>query len=208
MLNDREPNGQKDRSFIEQARRTQIVEAATQTVAERGYAQTSLARIAETAGISKGVITYHFATKDEILRLAVTRFFDQAWEYMEPQIVAQATAVGQLRAWIGAELEYLGSHRTEFLAVSHILINHRSNDGSPAYVDEFEEEITGLSDILSQGQHDGQLRDFDTRSVAKIILRTVDGMLSSWAYDATTDLHDQIPIVLDFIDHAIRAEPS
>lgn len=208
MKKDHEPGEQKNLSFIEQARRAQIVEAAGATVAEVGYAQTSLARIADTAGISKGVITYHFATKDEILRMVATQFFDNAWEYMEERIMAQDTAAGQLRAWLGAELEYFGTHRTEFLAMSDVVANHRGGDGSHAFVDEFEEEITGLSDILSQGQQEDQFREFETRSVAKIILRTIDGVLTSWALDPTIDLPEQTLVLLDFIDHAIRAEPS
>jgi TetR/AcrR family transcriptional regulator, fatty acid metabolism regulator protein len=44
-----------NRSFVSNARRAQIVEAAIETVAEVGYANASLARIAVRPGISKGV---------------------------------------------------------------------------------------------------------------------------------------------------------
>ena len=50
-------------SFIEKARRTQIIECAIETIAEVGYAQASLGQIAKRAQISKGVISYHFANK-------------------------------------------------------------------------------------------------------------------------------------------------
>lgn len=193
-------------SFIEQARQEQILVAATQTVAELGYAKTSLARIAATAGISKGVITYHFKTKDEILRLVATRFFDQAWAYMEPRIEAESTAAGQIQAWIRTELEYFRAHRTEYLAMSDIVANHRDAEGDHAFATEFAEEITGLTDLLIQGQQDNQLRAFDAVSVANIILRCVDGVLATWALDPSVNLDDDIPVLLDFIDHAIRAE--
>ena len=208
MQHDRGPAGQKKLSFIEEARREQIVDAAAATVAELGYARSSLARIADRAQISKGVITYHFATKDEILRLVVTQFFHQGWEYMEGRILTQDTAIGQLRAWIGAELEFYAAHRTGFLAMSDIVANHRSTDGSHAFADEIAEEIDGLTDILLQGQQNGELRAFDARSIAQIILRTVDGLLMSWAADPTCDLHEQTPVLLDFIVHAIQTESS
>lgn len=208
MRNVLDSDGQDDRSFIEKARRAQIIEAAAETVAEVGYAKASLARIAQQAGISKGVITYHFATKDEILRLVATQFFESAWAYMEQRIAREETAGGQLRAWIGAELEYFAEHRTQFLAMSDIVTNHRDHDGGHAFANDFGEEITGLQDILNQGQLDGQLRDFDAYSVANIILRTIDGLLTSWAWDPTLDLAQETPVLLDFIDHAIRAELS
>jgi AcrR family transcriptional regulator len=62
-----EPPGlQKDRTFIETARRAQIMAAAIDTIAELGYGQASLARIAQRAGTSKGVICYHFVGNDDL----------------------------------------------------------------------------------------------------------------------------------------------
>ena len=52
-------------SFIEEARRRQIIDTAIRTIATRGYSRTSLAEIAREAGISKGVISYHFEGKGE-----------------------------------------------------------------------------------------------------------------------------------------------
>ncbi|WP_199041958.1 TetR/AcrR family transcriptional regulator [Glycomyces salinus] len=206
MRSENESTSQKKRSFIEQARRAQIVDAAAEVVAEAGYAQTSLARIAERAGISKGVITYHFTSKDEILRLVATQFFDRGWQYMESRIAAQETAAGQVRAWIGSELEFFGAHRTEFLAMSDIMANHRSEDGSHAYAAELAEEVDGLAEILARGQRDGELRRFDPRVVANIILRCTDGVLETWAFDPDLDLEAQSAVLLEFIDHAIGKE--
>ncbi|MFI6483653.1 TetR/AcrR family transcriptional regulator [Nonomuraea sp. NPDC050663] len=203
MRNDSQPIGRKGESFIERARRTQIADAAAEVVAELGYARTSLARIAERAGISKGVITYHFDSKDEILRLVVTRFFARGWQHMEERISAQESAAGQVRAWIGSELEFFGAHRTEFLAMSDIMANHRGDDGTPAYADELAEEVNGLAEILRQGQRKGELREFDAMGVANIILRCLDGVLGSWAADPGVDLEAQSGVLLDFIDHAI-----
>ncbi|MFE2294388.1 TetR/AcrR family transcriptional regulator [Streptomyces sp. NPDC059452] len=202
------PSDRKRPSFIEQARRAQIVEAAAEVVAEVGYAHTSFARIAEKAGISKSVITYHFSGKDELLRLVANQFFNQGWEYMEARITAQETAAGQVRAWIESELDFFGAHRTQFLAMSDIMANHRSEDGSHAYTDELAEEVEGLAEILTQGQHDGELRPFDARGVADIILRCASGVLESWAMDPDIDLKGQTAVLLDFIDHAIGKDPA
>ncbi|WP_106402007.1 TetR/AcrR family transcriptional regulator [Actinocorallia populi] len=200
------PDGLPRRSFIEQARRAQIIEAATQVVAEAGYAHASLARIAEQADISKSVITYHFSGKDEILRLMVTRFFEQGWEYMRVRIDKEGTARGRVRAWIGSQMEFFGEHRAEFLAMSEIVTNHRAPDGSHAFADGMAEEVDGLAEILARGQREGELREFDARGVANIILRCADGVLGSWAVDGGVDLPGQTAALLDFIDHAIKKE--
>lgn len=63
--------GQKRPSFIEAARRAQIIECAIETIAMLGYAQASLAQIAKRAGISKSVITYHFTGEEELIEQVV-----------------------------------------------------------------------------------------------------------------------------------------
>jgi AcrR family transcriptional regulator len=63
-------HGQRNQTFIEAARRAQIVTAAIETIAGLGYGQASLARIAERAGTSKGVISYHFPGKDDLAGVA------------------------------------------------------------------------------------------------------------------------------------------
>src|SRR5215831_7463652 len=80
------------------------VAAAIDTIAELGYGQASLARIAETAGTSKGVIIYHFGGKDELIRELVAELVARGVAYMEPQIDAEPTGAGKLRAYIESNL--------------------------------------------------------------------------------------------------------
>ncbi|MDA0637527.1 TetR family transcriptional regulator [Nonomuraea sp. MCN248] len=70
--------GAEDRplSFIEQTRRTQLIEVTIRLVAEHGYAAASLARIAQAAGITKGAVLYHFASKDAVVAAAHARVLD------------------------------------------------------------------------------------------------------------------------------------
>ncbi|CAM4303409.1 TetR family transcriptional regulator [Nocardiopsis rhodophaea] len=81
--------GQQERSFIEKARRAQIIEAAVAVIAEVGFAKASLARIAQHAGISKGVISYHFAGKDELIEQVVEQIYLSATDYVVPRIMGE-----------------------------------------------------------------------------------------------------------------------
>src|SRR5690242_7451047 len=101
MRSEVHPAGQEpERTFTETARRAQIVAAAIDTIAELGYGQASLARIAETAGTSKGVIIYHFGGKDELIRKVVAEVVAGGIAHMEPRIEAEPTGAGKLRAYI------------------------------------------------------------------------------------------------------------
>ena len=51
-------------TFTETARRAQILACAIGAIAESGYGRASLAEIARRAGVSKGVVSYYFTSKD------------------------------------------------------------------------------------------------------------------------------------------------
>ncbi|WP_279583347.1 TetR/AcrR family transcriptional regulator, partial [Fodinicola feengrottensis] len=62
-------------TFIEQARRAQMVQCAVEEIAENGYPAASLAAIARRAGVSRGVISYHFADKDDLVEQVIADFY-------------------------------------------------------------------------------------------------------------------------------------
>lgn len=54
---------QKGRTSKADATRRQLLDAAIEVISERGYADTTVERIVEVAGVSKGVAYYHFSSK-------------------------------------------------------------------------------------------------------------------------------------------------
>src|SRR5579885_339661 len=98
MRSNNETSGQDYHSSIEEARRAQIIAFAIETIAELGYAQASLARIAERAKVSKSVILYHFTSKDRLMEQIVTDTYKEALCFILPRIPMQANASEQLRA--------------------------------------------------------------------------------------------------------------
>src|SRR5215472_15446375 len=110
MQSGNSPIGQETgRTFTETARRAQIVAAAIDTIAELGYGQASLARIAEAAGTSKGVIIYHFGGKDELIKELLQELIAKASEYMRPRIEAEQTGAGMLRVFIESNLAFMAA---------------------------------------------------------------------------------------------------
>ncbi|MGQ0564466.1 MAG: TetR family transcriptional regulator C-terminal domain-containing protein [Gemmobacter sp.] len=49
------------------ARRQQLIEATIETLAEVGYARTTLTAVASRAGLSHGLVNFHFETKEKLL---------------------------------------------------------------------------------------------------------------------------------------------
>lgn len=63
---------------VRSLRRSQILEAAQRLVAEKGWSATTYADICREAGISNGVLTYHFKSKEDI-RFALFELELQRW---------------------------------------------------------------------------------------------------------------------------------
>jgi AcrR family transcriptional regulator len=55
------------RKLSREARRTQLIEATIETLATRGYARTTLTEVAKVAGLSHGLVNFHFETKEKLL---------------------------------------------------------------------------------------------------------------------------------------------
>ncbi|WP_150236454.1 TetR/AcrR family transcriptional regulator [Nocardiopsis quinghaiensis] len=64
------PREPREPTLTEQARRAQLIDVTVRLIAEHGNAGTSLARIAEAAGITKAAVLYHFRSKDALVRAA------------------------------------------------------------------------------------------------------------------------------------------
>jgi AcrR family transcriptional regulator len=55
------------------ARRDQILETASQLVAEKGFSATQMREVAEGAGLSTGAVYRYFASKEELFRAMIDR---------------------------------------------------------------------------------------------------------------------------------------
>lgn len=162
---------------------------AIDTIAELGYAQASLARIAERAGISKGVIGYHFAGKDELLAVVVAEVLERAQEYMGPRIIAEPAGPAMLRAYIESNLAFMGAYRNHMIAIVEIARGGRRAEGGsgldPAVLDG---AVTSLTRLLARGQEAGELRpDFDPGVVATAIRSAIDAVPRRMATDPDLD---------------------
>lgn len=58
--------------------RLAIVEATSRCLIRFGYSGTTVAAVAEEAGVSRGALTHHFATKQEMLISAIDQFSERA----------------------------------------------------------------------------------------------------------------------------------
>lgn len=181
MRSEIESGGQRARSFIEEARRSQIVASAVEVIAEVGFAQASLARIAKHAGISKGVISYHFAGKEELMVEVVERTFVAVADHVLARMEGLQSATELLRTHILAVAEHMRGHRAQLKALGEIFTNLRDAEGRPRYGIKASEEVyQAIERIYRLGQESGEFREFDPRVMAVSHQSAIDAMFAYW----------------------------
>ena len=98
------PKSALPRKASRELRRQQLIEATIKTIARRGYSQTTMTDVAATAGVSHGLVNFHFHTKEKLL---TETLLSMAEEYQSNWAVALADAApdpaSQLDALIVAD---------------------------------------------------------------------------------------------------------
>jgi len=84
-------------------RRAQLADAALQTLAELGYARTSLREIAQNTEFSHGVLHYYFADKQDLITHCV-RQYEAACVTRYDEIVASASSAEELKREFSAAM--------------------------------------------------------------------------------------------------------
>ena len=196
-------------SFIETARRAQIIECAIDTIAELGFAQASLAQIAKRAGVSTGVISYYFAGKDDLIREVVAHVFETGEAFIRPQVDIGGDPRATLLTFITASVAFIGAHPNHPLAVMGVIRAGRTESGALRYDPEVEESRrTGFRSILEWGQREGAFRPFDVEVMGGTIIEALDLIPQRLAADPKLDLDAYARELVELFDRATRSDPT
>ncbi len=197
------------RTFTESARRTQIVQAAIEVIAEVGYAKTSFAKIAEQAGLSStGMISYHFKGKADLVQEVINEVMRLSAEYMVPRIEAAEDYRGKLRAYIESNIALLEIYPEHLQAVTEVLTNLKGDD--PQRIG-FAEATRSVMDTheqyMREAQAAGEFREFDTQVMVMAIRGAIDSLVVRAATHPGLDIAACGRELADIFDLATRKTP-
>jgi AcrR family transcriptional regulator len=191
------------RTFTEGARRAQIVQAAIEAIAEAGYRGATFARIARQAGLSStGLISYHFAGRDELIGEVVATVIGDIGAFMTRRMAGVSGPSAALRAYIEGNAEFTAAHRAEMKALLEIFLN----GGLPYDTDTEQAALSPVEEILRAGQRSGEFRAFDPTVMATMIQRAVDGLPFLLAARPDLDVAAYAAEVVTTFELATRAQ--
>jgi len=206
----RQPPGAS--TFTQLKRRDQLIQAAIDAIVDVGFPRASVAEVARRADVSKGVVTYHFAAKNDLIQAVIADVLTSMKEYIEPRLEAAEPLVFPERfiapyitTWVG----YFRTHTREVLALVRIYNAFRDETGRPDQAfDVRADEIAAIAQILENGQARGGLGDFDAVTMAAVMKAALDDVLTQYAKDPALDLETYATELVALFERATRPGPD
>lgn len=186
-----------------QERPGELLAAALQTFAERGYRATRLDEVAARAGVSKGTIYLYFQNKEDLLLSSLAHHLELLYEeslaHLEDQPGPSADRLRHAlrRLWSAAQHPDWG--RVYGLIIGEIATEH------PAVFRQWTEQgairvWATLAAIIRQGQRSGELRaDVGADEAARLL---ATGLLHQVYLQAHTAVGEIAPVTLDALAEA------
>lgn len=119
-----EPQGRQEAKSA--AARARICEAVARCLVESGYAETSINRVVEVAGLSKGALQHHFPSKEDLMAATALHLLGNA-TFLQLRSTSRPgsereTAAELRRTWTR------GANTAEFRALLEILVRMRTDE--------------------------------------------------------------------------------
>lgn len=174
----------------------QIIDAAVIVIAENGYHQAQVSKIAKQAGVADGTIYLYFKNKEDILISVFQEKMGVFVSELEKIIAKDASAADQLGMMINSHFNLLASDL--HLAIVTQLELRQSNHEIRMKINNVLRGYLKLMDrILISGIESGEFdQNMDIRLARQMVFGTMDETITTWVMnDHKYDLVELAPKV-------------
>ena len=160
-------------------RREQMLRAAVEVIAERGYPETRIADVAERAGTSPALVIYYFKTRDQLLTEAIRYAEDTWYEAGQARLEKIGTAAGRLEELIAMScLPDAGTEKQDsWLLWLDLWAQSVHHPGVASVRQKFDERWRDtIRSLVLAGQEAGEFGPVDPAGFAITLSALLDGL--------------------------------
>ncbi|MEV5489961.1 TetR/AcrR family transcriptional regulator [Streptomyces bobili] len=168
-------DGMSARTTRSEERRAEIVRAALEVIAERGYRGASLAAVAERVGLTQQGLLHHFPTKDALL-VTVLKERDQ-WDAMPHN---------RWRIDLLCSLVEYNAMRPGIIQTFSALLGESVTEGHPArsyFTDRYRQVRADITAALRTEYGDRLPNGLTPERTAPLLVAVMDGLQYQWLLD-------------------------
>jgi AcrR family transcriptional regulator len=177
-------------------RRAQILEAALECFATRGYHTATMDDLVRASGLSKGTLYWHFSSKEEVFLALFDRFVEEifdAWSRLETE---DRPSLEVLRALGEVSVDRLTSDPLPLGAWAEFLLQPRARE---RYASVLRNSRERLATLVRRGIQRGEIRDLDPKGIAVALTAAVEGTMLQAMVDPGFDAKAHWPLVWEGI---------
>lgn len=171
-----------------------ILAAAGTMIARYGYAEATFDKIAKQAGVSRGLLHYHFRTKEQMLAQVLTRNLREATAMLR-EVLAQANSADELATRMVDTLSRLHSENPSYFAtyIEGLGTARQSRVVRKEFSRRYREFRATLRDGLRNMIERGAIApSLPAPTIAILFMSILDGLSLSLATAAGDDLGDDV----------------
>ncbi|MCM3568348.1 TetR family transcriptional regulator [Neobacillus mesonae] len=158
----------------------QIIDAAVIAIAENGYHQTQVSKIAKQAGVADGTIYLYFKNKEDILISLFEEKMGRFIEEIDKTIAGKRTAMEKLLMMIEAHFDLL-SNDHHLAIVTQLELRQSNKDLRLKINDVLKGYLKVIEKILIEGKENGEFSStLDARLARQMVFGTIDEAATSW----------------------------
>lgn len=158
----------------------QILDAAVIVIAENGYHQAQVSKIAKEAGVADGTIYLYFKNKEDILISVFRENLAIFSKNVEEILKKEMSTSDKLYYIIENHFRLLDGNR-HLAIVTQLELRQSSKDLRHRINQVLKEYLTLLDRIIMEGIEKGELvKDLDYRLARQMVFGTIDEILTSW----------------------------
>ncbi|QKG84024.1 TetR/AcrR family transcriptional regulator [Kroppenstedtia pulmonis] len=185
-----------------------IIDAAVRVIAEHGYHQSQVSKIAREANVADGTIYLYFENKDDVLISLFNEKMGAFVSDVEKALSQVSSSQEQLRELIRLHFEYLASDHQ--LAIVTQIELRQSNPAVRKQIGLILKRYLNVIDkVIEAGIAEKLFRDnLDVRTVRRMVFGTIDETVTSWIMqDCKYSLLEQVePILCLFLNGIKRTD--
>jgi len=189
------------RESLRDLRRSQIIAGARSIVASDGIGALTIGALEEILGFSRGVITYHFRDKDEIVDAVLQSAVHEIDLGTKAKVEASATPAEKIRAVLAANLRGFVDHREAGLILlsfwGRLSSDPKARKANAALYARYRERTATL---LVPAMAAGTFVAHDPQALAAVVVGIVLGLASQAYFDpGCIDLEASLAIATEAV---------
>jgi AcrR family transcriptional regulator len=183
--------------------RSEIIAAATRLFARRGIAATTMAEIAESAGLGASSLYYWFRSKQQILEVIIEDVNRAPLQLAEDLAARPGPALGRLRELIQLDVEALCALPFDINEVHRLAAE--DDDAFDRYWSDRRRLIDAVERLVAEGIRSGELRAIDPHLTALTLLANDEATQNWFRGEAAYGASEVAAHVTDLAVRSLRA---